>query len=291
MSLQNILSVDLEEWFHICGVDDVLPQSGWDNLESRVDRTGGRILEVLASHGVRATFFVLGYVAERHPALIRAIHDAGHEVACHGYSHRRVYEMTPAGFRGDLRRAKEVISAVTGDRVLGFRAPEWSIRKHSLWALPILLEEGFLYDSSMAPLPVIGDPRYPTTPHRLHFHAGTLWEYPPLVARTPLANLPLGGGWGLRVFPYALIRSTIRRLNRTGLPAVIYVHPREFDRKNPHVPLPISLRFVLGARIERTEKRLLRLLQDFSFGPISEGLPGLRKGSRNHCFSKPLSLV
>lgn len=280
MTCNNILSVDLEDWFHICGVEHVLPRSNWDALESRVERNTGRILEILASHRVKGTFFILGYVAERHPGLVRAIRDGGHEIATHGYSHSRVYEMTPDAFRDDLRKAVGLISGITGDRVRGFRAPEWSIRKDSLWALQVLAEEGFLYDSSMAPLAVIGDQRYPRMPYCLRFQAGALWEFPPLVARTPLANLPLGGGWGLRVFPYSLIRKTIRSFNRQGQPAVVYLHPREFDPRNPKPPLPLPLRFALQARLERAERRLLKLLRDFSFAPISEVLRLLRETSR-----------
>jgi hypothetical protein len=138
--------------------------------------------------------------------------------------------------------------------------------------LDILSQEGFEYDSSMAPLPMIGNPKYQKIPHRLTLDQGDLWEFPPLVGATPLVNLPLGGGWGLRVFPYRLISSAIRRLNAQGQPAVIYFHPREFDPANPRIRLPWAKRFVLDARFERAEKRLKRLLEDFRFTSVSDVL-------------------
>jgi len=272
MTALNILSVDLEDWFHICGVERQLPASRWDTLESRVDTNTRMILDLLAQRQVQATFFILGYVADRHPLLIRTIADQGHEIAVHGYSHQQVYRMTPVQFRQDLRRAVRTIAAITGKKVNGFRAPEWSIRDDSLWALDILREEGFTYDSSMTPLPIIGNPQYPSIPHRKNLAAGHLWELPPLVARTRLGNLPIGGGWGLRVFPYRVISKAIRQLNNQGHPAVIFVHPREFDRNNPRVSLPLAKRFVLEACIEPTVKRLTRLLDDFHFSSMARFL-------------------
>lgn len=270
----NILTVDLEDWYHICGVAPWLPAERWPQLESRVDHTTQRILALLAARGVRATFFVLGYIADRHPALIRDIAAAGHEIALHGYGHHRVYRQTPDAFRRDLRRAAESVSRLGGQPLLGYRAPEWSIRDDSLWALDILQAEGFVYDASMAPVAIIGNPRYPRTPHRRPLVHGALWELPPLTAPTPWGNLPIGGGWGLRVFPYALIRRTIRNLNRQGHPAVVFVHPREFDRANPRVALPLEKRFVLEARIARTPRRLERLLDDFAFTTVADYLQG-----------------
>ena len=269
MTVENILTVDVEDWFHICGVEKLIPEASWPRLESRVTINTMKILEVLRQKRVKATFFVLGFVAERHPDLIRTIDGAGHEIATHGYAHRRVYAMSPDRFRQDLIRAVSIISAATGKPVKGYRAPEWSIRDDSLWALDILQQEGFEYDSSMAPLPIIGNPDYAMIPHRLALDHGHLWELPPLAAATPLVNLPLGGGWGLRVFPYSIIRSTILKLNKQGQPAVIFLHPREFDRDNPRIRLPLVKRFVLDARIERTGKRLDRLLDDFDFTSVS----------------------
>jgi polysaccharide deacetylase family protein (PEP-CTERM system associated) len=269
MTAMNILSIDLEDWFHICGVERHLPASRWDTLESRVDINTRMILDLLAQRQVKATFFILGYVADRHPLLIRNIAAQGHEIAAHGYSHEQVYRMTPVQFRQDLRKAVQAIAAITGKKVYGFRAPEWSIRDDSLWALDILCEEGFTYDSSMTPLPIIGNPQYPSIPHRKLLAAGPLWELPPLVARTRVGNLPIGGGWGLRVFPYRLIKKSISELNAQGHPAVIFLHPREFDRNNPRVALPLAKRFVLEACIETTAKRLMRLLDDFQFSSMA----------------------
>ena len=277
MTVGNILTVDVEDWFHICGVEKLIPEASWSQLESRVRMNTMKILEVLRRKGVKATFFVLGFIAERHPDLIRKIERAGHEIATHGYAHRRVYEMSPETFRQDLIKAASIISAITGCPVKGYRAPEWSIRDDSLWALDILQQEGLEYDSSMAPLRIIGNPDYATIPHRLTLDQGHLWEVPPLVATTPLVNLPLGGGWGLRIFPYKLIRSTILKLNNQGRPAVIFLHPREFDLDNPRIRLPLVKKFVLDARIERTGKRLDRLLDDFSFTSVSTVLKRMNK--------------
>jgi polysaccharide deacetylase family protein (PEP-CTERM system associated) len=269
MTVENILTIDVEDWFHICGIDELIPENSWPQLESRVKINTIKILEILGRKRVKATFFVLGFVAEKHPDLVKKIAREGHEIATHGYAHRRVYTMSPDTFRQDLTKAVSIISAITGCPVKGYRAPEWSIRDDSLWALDILQQEGFEYDSSMAPLPIIGNLRYSKIPYRLKCDRGHLWEFPPLVATTPLVNLPLGGGWGLRIFPYSLIKTTIRKLNNQGRPAVIFLHPREFDLDNPHIRLPLVTKFILNARLQRTEKRLDRLLEDFHFTYVS----------------------
>ena len=155
---------------------------------------------------------------------------------------------------------------------MGYRAPEWSIRDDSLWALEILRQEGLIYDSSMAPLSIIGDPKYPKAPYKRELNNGSIWELPPFVNHTAMGNLPVGGGWGLRVFPYRMIRAEMKRFNDHGHPAVIYVHPREFDPDCPNIRLPWAKQFVLKARIERTEKRLIRLLDDFPFSSIGDYL-------------------
>jgi len=279
MTVDNILTVDVEDWFHICGVENHISLTDWSGLESRVTYNTLNILDLLCRKKVKATFFILGCVAERHPDLIKQIQNADHEIATHGYSHRRVYTMTPGIFREDLKKSVNIISHITNATVKGFRAPEWSIRDDSLWALDILQQEGFVYDSSMAPLHIIGNPNYRTTPHVVNLDQGYLWEVPPLVGTMPLVNFPLGGGWGLRTFPYSLIRTAIQNLNDQDQPALIFLHPREFDRNNPRLKLPLVKRFVLDAGLESTEKRLHRLLNDFKFTTVSDVLT--RRSSGN----------
>lgn len=268
MTIENMITVDVEDWYHICGVRDIVPENTWQNLETRIHQNISRLLQILAKRDVTATFFALGYIAEKYPEVIQKIQKYGHEIATHGYSHRRVYTMTPELFREDLKRSVDIISRVTGEPVKGFRAPEWSIRDDSLWALDVLYDEGFEYDSSKAPLHFIGNPNYPKTPHQITLKNGKIWEIPPLVGATRFANLPIAGGWGLRVFPYRFICSAIRRLNDKGHPALIYFHPREFDPAVPHIRLPLVKRFVLGAKLVATEKRLKKLLKDFHFSSV-----------------------
>jgi polysaccharide deacetylase family protein (PEP-CTERM system associated) len=272
VTVKNILTVDVEDWFHICGVTDYIPRDGWPELESRVHENTQRILHILDRAKTRGTFFILGFVAERHPKLVENIHRAGHEIATHGYAHKRVYTMTHDSFRQDLKKSIDILSGITGNDVRGFRAPEWSIRDDSLWALDILQEQGIVYDSSMAPLPFIGNPEYPKAPWKHTLAHGDMWELPPLVGSKPLVSFPLGGGWGLRTFPYSLIRASIKKINNRGVPAVIFLHPREFDPECPRIKLPLVKRLVLNAGRESTEKRLGRLLEDFKFSSINEWL-------------------
>jgi polysaccharide deacetylase family protein (PEP-CTERM system associated) len=268
MTIQNMITVDVEDWFHICGVRDIIPEHTWQNLETRIHQNISKLLQIFDKNKVKATFFTLGYIAEKYPELVQKIQKNGHEIATHGYSHRRVYTMTPETFREDLKRSTDIISHVTGIDVRGFRAPEWSIRDDSLWALDILQDEGFEYDSSKAPLHFIGNPNYPKIPHEISLKNGKIWEIPPLVGSMRFVNLPIAGGWGLRVFPYRFIHSTIKKLNDQGHPALIYVHPREFDPAVPHIQLPLVKKFVLNAKLVDTEKRLQRLLKDFRFSSI-----------------------
>jgi polysaccharide deacetylase family protein (PEP-CTERM system associated) len=272
MPVKNILTVDVEDWFHICGVSDYIPRESWNGLESRVVENTRSILGILDLAKTQATFFVLGSVAERHSELVKEISDSGHEIATHGYTHKRVYTMNPDSFREDLRKSVAILNGITGGNVKGFRAPEWSVREDSLWALDILLEEGFVYDSSMAPLPIIGNPEYPKVPWKHSLAQGDMWEFPPLVGSTPFVNFPLGGGWGLRTLPYRFIRSAIKKNNSLGIPAVMFLHPREFDPSCPRIKLPLSKRFVLNAGLQNTGKRLNRLLEDFEFTSVENFL-------------------
>ena len=239
-SVANALTVDVEDWFHVCGLPETptIPKDEW-----RVRENVAKLLGLLDGYGAKATFFVLGSVAETLPQIVTEIAAAGHEVASHGYSHRLVTELTPDEFREELRRTGEILASLAGKRPTGFRAPQWSLsRAATPWAFQILGEEGYRYDSSCAPLPLIGDPQAPRTPYRIATSGGDLWEIPPMVTPTPACNFPTGGGWGFKFFPRAMIRATVRGLNRRGAPAVIYVHPRELDPGGPRVPLDSAFR-------------------------------------------------
>lgn len=268
----NALSVDLEDWYHVCGAGETDDPLQWDAYESRVTRNTQTILSLLAQAGARATFFVLGYIALREPALIRAIVRAGHEVATHGHFHRRVFEMSPAEFEDDLARSLEAIAAAGGGRAVGYRAPEWSIRPHTMWALSILRKHGILYDSSMVPLTRMGDRTYPRLPVRFTTGHGDIAEFPLTTARCFGEGLPFTGGLPLRLAPYWYIVSAIRRLNARGRPALVYVHPWEFDAEQPRIALPWSRRFMHYFNLSATPRKLTGLLKQVRFASLREVL-------------------
>jgi peptidoglycan/xylan/chitin deacetylase (PgdA/CDA1 family) len=254
-----------------------------------------KILTLFDRFKVKATFFVLGYMAERTPEAVRMIHGEGHEIASHGYGHVQVFKQTKDEFLQDLLRSKGLLESMTGDKVIGYRAPQWSIcgalqqaepaearliakagkgKRDSYWALDLLAQNGFLYDSSIAPLRFIGIPDAPAIPYAVATPHGEIKEFPPLVMRSPLGNLPIGGGWGLRIFPYRSIYKRILRHNREGHPGVIFCHPSDFDSHTPSIPLPWIKRFVCYGKIKTTEERMIRLLNDFEFTTIKEVLSG-----------------
>jgi polysaccharide deacetylase family protein (PEP-CTERM system associated) len=271
--MKNILTVDVEDWYHICDIEHILPSSRWDQCESRVLVNVEKILSLLDRFRVKATFFILGYVAERTPEVLTMIHREGHEIASHGYGHVQVYKQNAEVFLQDLLRSKALMEGVIGEKVIGYRAPEWSIcggKRDSYWALDLLVQHGFLYDSSIAPLRFIGIPDAPTTPYTLSTSHGEIKEFPPLVMGSLLGNIPIGGGWGLRIFPYRTIRGTIERKNREGQPVLIFCHPSDFDPSPPELNLPWIKRFVCRGKIKTTEERLTRLLSDFEFASIRE---------------------
>jgi polysaccharide deacetylase family protein (PEP-CTERM system associated) len=227
-----------------------------------------RILSLLRAAGTRATFFVLGYIAERESALIRAIAREGHEVATHGHFHRRIFEMPPADFEADLDRSVDAISTACGGRPIGYRAPEWSIRSHSMWVLSVLRKRGILYDSSMVPLTRMGDRSFPRFPCRFATEYGDILEFPLTTLRCFGENLPFSGGLPLRITPYFYIVSKIRRLNRGGRPALVYVHPWEFDSEHPRVGIPRSRRFMHSFNLSATPRKLAGLLEHLQFAPL-----------------------
>jgi polysaccharide deacetylase family protein (PEP-CTERM system associated) len=268
----NALTIDVEDYYHVSAFERWIPRAAWDGLESRVERNTERILELLQRADVRATFFILGWVAKNSPGLVRAIRRAGHEIGCHSYWHRLVYEQTPHQFREDLRRGRGILESITGQRVLAYRAPSFSIVKQSLWALDILIEEGFRIDSSIYPTyhPRYGLPGTPLHPHRIHRPCGSLWEFPPPVHRLLGYPLAVGGGGYLRLFPYSWTRHWLRKANASGRPNVVYLHPWELDAVQPRFAFGKLRTLRHYVNLRRTEERLSRLLEDFQFGTLSE---------------------
>lgn len=264
----NVLTVDVEDWYHVCGVSGaaaVPPRESWrvrDNLL--------KILALLAEHGRKATFFILGSVAENDPSLAPLIFSAGHEIASHGYSHALVSDLTPAQFLDELQHTERILAAQTGVRPVGYRAPQWSLSKKTGWAFAILREQGYLYDSSLNPLPFVGDRNGSRTAYRLTGEGAGLWEIPPMVTRSWIGNLPTGGGWGFRFFPFGIICTTIEAFNRENSPAVLYLHPREVDPDGQRLSLPPLKSFAAYGTKADASHRLSELLRRYRFITLKE---------------------
>lgn len=272
----NAMSVDVEDYFHVAALSEAISRDDWNSMNARVDMNTRRLLEVFERAETKATFFVLGWVAERHPELIKEIHGRGHEIACHGYSHKLVYEQSPKEFSEETRRSKEMLEDLTGMVVAGYRAASYSITPQSLWALDILSQAGFSYDSSIFPVrhDLYGMPGAQRFPHRLKTEGGAeIIEFPPSTARLLGQNLPAAGGGYFRLYPYALSRWLMRRVNSgERQPTVFYLHPWEVDPDQPHVVVGWRSRFRHYNNLEKCESRLGRLLKDFKFGTVREVL-------------------
>jgi len=266
----NALTIDFEDWYQ--GLE--IPHTQWDDYEDRIVPVGHRLLELLDEVGVRATFFVLGYVAERHPELVRQLAAAGHEIATHGYSHTLIYRQTPQLFRAELSRSIWLLEDLTGEQVLGHRAPFFSITRETLWALEVLGELGIRYDSSIFPVVNYryGIDNAPRWPHRITIGGETLIEFPISTWRFCGRNIPIAGGAYFRIYPYAFTRRAFQAINHQGYPAVFYLHPWEIDREHPCIPLPRRIALTHYFNLQATENRLRRLLRDFKFAPMMEVL-------------------
>lgn len=268
----NAFTVDVEDWFHICGVPSLADPARWDAMPSRVVETTERVLALLDRCDVKATCFVLGWVAERYPDLVARIRDAGHEVGCHGHAHRRVYELGPDAFATDLDSACAAIAAAGVPAVRAYRAPEWSINDRAPWALARLVERGFTVDSSRAPMSLVGNPAYRQQPHALDTPSGPIAEVPPLVTRRFGQLMPLGGGWGFRMSSPARILAEITRRNAAGEPVTLWLHPWELDPHPPRVSLPAGKHFAHYFRLQGLAERLEQVLAGASFGTIGQML-------------------
>jgi polysaccharide deacetylase family protein (PEP-CTERM system associated) len=264
----NAFSVDFEDWYQCL---EVIPLSSWGGYESRIERNAHRMLDLLDGGDIKATFFILGYTAEKYPHLIKEIHNRGHMLGTHGYSHRQVYKMKRAEFAEELKKAIGFVSDITGCRVYGFRAPIFSIVSESLWALDILLEQGLIYDSSIYP---VLNYRYGIVSNERFVHILTtpggrnITEIPIAAARYFNLNVPVGGGAYLRILPYAVTRAGLKKINNEGQPFVFYIHPWEIDPGHPKIELPFRISATHYFNLKATTGRLKKLFGDFRFAPI-----------------------
>lgn len=275
----NCLTIDVEDYFQVNAFAENIHQDQWGTFPLRVHENTHKILDILDRFGIKATFFILGWVADRLPELARQIHHRGHEIACHGYSHELVYKIGPDKFRTDIRRAKLLLEEQIGERVNGYRAPSYSITHQSLWALNILVEEGFTYDSSIFPIvhDTYGIPDAKRFPNIINTDAGPLVEFPLTTLSLNLGwkkiHLPIAGGGYLRLFPVEIIRRGIASINnREKQPSVVYFHPWEIDPNQPRIKAGRKSRFRHYLNLHRTEKKLVYLFERLNFAPMKEVL-------------------
>ena len=272
---KHCLSFDVEEHFQVSAFESPMRRRHWDQFESRVQLNTEKLLELLAKKGVQATFFILGWVAERYPSLVHQIASAGHEVASHGYAHELITSQTPVVFREDIRKAKAILESILSKPVLGYRAPSFSITKDTMWATQVLVEEGYIYDSSI--FPVVHDrygvPSANPELHQLSTASGLLWEVPPSTVKCLGVRLPVAGGGYFRLYPYPVLRALLRKLEGEGAPLVMYMHPWEFDPDQPRMEGSMVSRMRHYLNLDKTEGRMRALLEDFSFAPIRQVFP------------------
>jgi polysaccharide deacetylase family protein (PEP-CTERM system associated) len=270
--LVNILTVDVEDWFQVENYASAIPRERWPDCELRVADSVRRLLELFSRAEVRATFFVLGWIADLLPELVREIASAGHEVGSHGWSHSPIWNLDRESFAEEITRSRRVLEDLSGRPVIGYRAPTFSVTRKTLWALEELAKAGYRYDSSIFP---VRHDRYgiPDAPRAIHRTEEGIWEIPLSVFQVGAKTVPVAGGGYFRLYPLAMTRSAVGRMNAEGRPAVVYVHPWEFDPGQPRVPeagLLRSLRHRVG--IGRNLDKLARLLKEYPFAPARDVL-------------------
>ncbi len=269
--IKNYLTIDVEDYFHVAAFEKDIRFEDWGSYESRVVNNTKNLLEILSCAGeVKGTFFILGWVAEKHPEMIKEIDANGHEIACHSYRHQLVYNLTPNEFKHDITKAKNILEDITGKKILGYRAPSYSITKESMWAFEILEELGFEYDSSIFPIThdLYGIPDAPRFEFKLAEH--DLVEYPISTSKILGLNIPVSGGGYFRLFPFWFTRMALNKINKSeNQPFIFYIHPWEIDPEQPRINGKIFLsRFRTYHNLAKTKERFQKLLSDFKFGPI-----------------------
>lgn len=266
-NITNALTFDIEEWFHAKNMRQCIRQDSWDHCHSRVEKSTLRLLDILDEHHLKATFFVLGWVAEKKPRLILEVAKRGHEIACHGFSHHSLYEMTPASFEKDLKRSLSILRKITEQDVIGFRAPNFSMTEHTHWALDILIRNGILYDSSVFPINRFRPTLFANcSPYVIK---ETLMEFPASCSRIFGVYFPLGGAY-FRIFPYFFSKRVITKQNSRNRAVVFYLHPWDMDPGQPHVQLSAPRKFRQYFGLVGSEKKLRKLLTEFKFAPLRD---------------------
>lgn len=275
----NALTIDVEDYFHVTAFEGSIKRADWEKCPLRVEKNTHAVLDLLDEQAAKGTFFVLGWVAERCPAIVKEIQSRGHELACHGYGHERIYQIGPDNFRNDLRRAKDILETIGGTRVYGYRAPSFSITNKSDWALDIILEEGFRYDSSIFPIyhDLYGMRGTSEYPYDIKRPAGVLKEFPLSTIEFRLFGkgykVPVAGGGYLRLFPLWFMKTAIQRINsRDRQPTVLYFHPWEVDPDQPRIRAGLKSSFRHYHNLHKTKDRIRSLLSAFSYAPMGQVL-------------------
>lgn len=277
MSTSHVFTVDVEDYFQVYAFEEVVDRSEWDRFPSRVERNTEIILELLDRYKATGTFFTLGWVADKYPGLIRRIVDSGHEIASHGWWHRKVTALSRAQFREDVYSSRAILEQTSGHRVLGYRAPSFSITPGLEWAFDVLLETGYRYDSSLFPIKRMnyGYPKTPPIPHLIHRDGGDLMEFPLATTRFfGEKRVPAAGGGYFRHFPYAITRHAFKEHSEQHMPGVFYIHPWEIDPDQPRLEVPWITRTRHYRNLHRTLPRLEKLLSEFTFTSIAKRLAG-----------------
>lgn len=268
----NFLSFDVEEWFHSSNFEGVIQQKEWPGYAGRVIPNVRRILEILDQANVKATFFVLGWIAEQFPHLVVEIAQAGHEVGSHGYNHRLIYNQTPEEFRADILCSLNLLKEAGVERVLGYRAPSYTITQRTLWALEILFDLGFRYDSSVFPIRFHDRYGIPEAPRRPYLIKSDFVEFPMTALRILGVSVPIASGAYFRLTPYSITKLAMKWMNGQGFPVTVNIHPWEMDPAQPRIDLPTTSKLRHYTNLDKTEKRLQQLVKDFEFSKLSDGL-------------------
>lgn len=269
----NAITIDLEDYYQVTAFDHIIDKCNWETMESRVQQNLEKVLSILDEYKIKATFFALGWIAERHPISIRTIFNEGHEVASHGYNHEIINHLSKESFKEDITKTKKILEDITGCKVKGYRAPTFSINNSSFWALNILCQQGYSYDSSIFPIihDRYGMPHAKRFPHIIKLSGVGIKEFPPSTIKFFHWNFPIAGGGYLRLLPIKFIEWGIKRINEIEKqPAIIYIHPWEFDPAQPRIPTSRLSRFRHYVNLDSTENKLRHLIKNFKFTTLSK---------------------